>query len=78
MWRLLVVLKKQSQMHRLNIVQPSIESRSRSVTGNGSGQSASWQMRVWSFISLEALVFEKQINLKLLMPKSDPYFAHAC
>ena len=40
-------------MHRLNIVQPSMKSRSRSVTVDGNGQGASW----WMY---EALVFEKQ------------------
>ena len=33
--------------------------RSVSATVDGSGQSASWQKCVWSFISLEALVFKK-------------------
>ena len=42
------------------IVPSSMKSRSRSVMVNGSGQDASWQMCVWSFISLEALMFEKQ------------------
>ena len=53
-WRLLVL------MFRLHIVQPSMKSWSRSVAVDGNGQDASWEMCVWSFISLEALVFEKQ------------------
>ena len=47
-------------MHRLNIVQPSVKSRSASVTLDGSGQGVSWQMCVRSFISVEASVFQKR------------------
>ena len=52
------VKKTQSLMHRLNIVQLSLKSRSRSVRVDGSGQGESHQ--IWSVISIEALVFEKQ------------------
>ena len=45
---------------KINIVHPSVKSRSKSVTFNGCGQGALWQMGEWSFISLEALVFGKQ------------------
>ena len=45
-------------MHRLNIVQPSMKSRSSSVMAAGSEQHASY-LSVRSFISLEALMFEK-------------------
>ena len=31
-------------MHRLNIIQASAKSRSKSVTNDGSGQGASWWM----------------------------------
>ena len=43
-----------------NIFQSSLISRSRSVILDGSEQGASWQMCVWSFICLEALIFEKR------------------
>ena len=36
--------------------------RSVSATVDGSGQIASWQKCVWSFISLEALVLKKKLS----------------
>ena len=39
-------VKIRSYMYRLNIVQPSMKSRSRSLMVDGSGQGASWQMCV--------------------------------
>ena len=62
-------------MYRRNIVHPRVKCRSRSVTMDDSGLSASWQICVWSLISLEALVFEK------LMPtiqESGSYVTPAC
>ena len=47
-------------MHRLNIVQPSVKSRSRSGMVDGSGQDVSWPMCVRSFISVEASVCENR------------------
>ena len=43
-------------MHRLNIVQPEVKSKSRSVIVVGSGQGASWRMcvHVFSLTSLDA------------------------
>ena len=53
-------MKNGVKWHTLNIVKPSMKSRSRSATVDGSGQGTSWQEYVCSFISLEALVFEKR------------------
>ena len=44
------VKKKQRYTHRLNIVQPSIKSRSRTAMVNGSGQGASCRMFVCLFV----------------------------
>ena len=67
---------------RLNIVQPSMKSKSRSVIVYGTGQGASWQMFVRSFIRLETSA--KYTDLTLLMPVrtplpgSDFYVASVC
>ena len=65
---LLLVFKKQSKMHRLNIVQSSMQSRSRSVLADGSGQGASWQTFVWILLAQRHGFFEKCTNWKLLKP----------
>ena len=59
MLQLLVVFKKWSKPHGLIIVQLSLKSRSVPGMVNGSRHGASWQMCVWSLITLEALAFEK-------------------
>ena len=41
------------------MVQPSVKSKSKSETVNGSGQGVSWQMCAQSYISVMALVFQK-------------------
>ena len=59
-------------------VQPNVKTRLSSLTTDVSEQDASWQMCVRSFISLGALVFEKQSltpTIKMTTPflQSDPF-----